>query len=51
MRFMNWEKDGGYESTVTGLYIVEIKKLFSIVLLKFDEMYPPTVSESAPSGR
>ena len=35
MRFMNWEKDGGEESTVTGLYIVEIKSLFSIVLLKF----------------
>lgn len=36
MKFMNWEKDGGDESTVTGLYIVEIKSLFSIVLLKFD---------------
>ncbi len=36
MRFMDWEKDGGDESTVTGLYVVEIKSLFSIVLLKFD---------------
>ena len=37
MKFMSWEKDGGKESTVSGLYIVEIKKLFSIVLLKFSD--------------
>lgn len=35
MKFMSWEKDGGDESTVSGLYIVEIKSLFSIVLLRF----------------
>ena len=35
MKFMRWEKDGGAESTVTGLYLVEIKSLFSIVLLRF----------------
>ena len=29
-------KDGGAESTVTGYWLVEIKSLFSIVLLRFD---------------
>lgn len=29
-------KDGGYESTVTGYWLCEIKSLFSIVLLRFD---------------
>ena len=30
-------KDGGPESTVTGYWLVEIKPLFSIVLLRFDK--------------
>lgn len=37
MRFLEWAKDGGPDSHVTGFYIVEIKKLFSIVLLRFEE--------------
>lgn len=37
MTFMKWKKDGGYESTVQGLFLIEIKRLFSIVLLRFDE--------------
>lgn len=35
MKFMKWSKDGGPESTVSGLFVVEIKNLFSIVLLRF----------------
>jgi quercetin dioxygenase-like cupin family protein len=35
MRFLETSKDGGPESHVTGFFIVEIKPLFSIVLLKF----------------
>jgi hypothetical protein len=35
MRFLEWTKDGGQESTVSGLYFVEIKSLFTIVLLRF----------------
>lgn len=30
-------KDGGPESTVTGYWLVELKPLFSIVLLKFED--------------
>jgi hypothetical protein len=30
-------KDGGPKSTVTGYWLCEIKRLFSIVLLKFDD--------------
>lgn len=30
-------KDGGPESTVTGYWLIEIKSLFSIVLLKFED--------------
>lgn len=37
MKFMAIRKDGGPESTVTGLFIIEIKSLFSIVLLKFNK--------------
>lgn len=36
MKFLSWGKDGGPESPVDGFYIVEIKPLFSIVLLKFN---------------
>jgi hypothetical protein len=30
-------KDGGPESTVTGYWLIEAKKLFSIALLKFED--------------
>lgn len=36
MKFFSKGKDGGPESTVTGYWLLEIKSLFSIVLLKFD---------------
>lgn len=36
MKFFKKMKDGGSESTVTGYWLVEIKSLFSIVLMKFD---------------
>jgi hypothetical protein len=35
MKILSWEKDGGEKSTVHGLYIIEIKSLFSIILLRF----------------
>jgi hypothetical protein len=35
MRFLTWRKDGGPESSVSGFFLVEIKSLFSIVLLRF----------------
>lgn len=35
-KFMKVQKDGGPESQVTGLFIIAIKRLFSIVLLRFD---------------
>lgn len=37
MKFFKKAKDGGPESTVTGYWLVEIKWLFSIVLLKFED--------------
>lgn len=37
MRFLSRAKDGGPESTVTGYWLIELKKLFSIVLLRFDD--------------
>lgn len=36
MKFFCKRKDGGADSTVTGYWLVEIKSLFSIVLLKFE---------------
>lgn len=36
MKFFESAKDGGPESTVTGYWLVEIKKLFSVALLRFD---------------
>jgi len=33
---MHWGKDGGVESTVWGFFAIEIKRLFSAVLLRFD---------------
>jgi hypothetical protein len=35
MRLLKYMKDGGAESTVSGFYFVEIKSLFTIVLLRF----------------
>lgn len=36
MKLFKKMKDGGAESTVTGYWLIEIKSLFSIVLLKFE---------------
>ena len=36
MKLFSYGKDGGPESTVSGFWLVEIKSLFSIVLLKFE---------------
>lgn len=35
MKFLRVAKDGGPKSTVTGYWLIEIKWLFSIVLLRF----------------
>lgn len=37
MKFLQSGKDGGPESPVTGYWLVEIKSLFSVVLLHFDK--------------
>lgn len=37
MRFFQKAKDGGPESKSTGLFLIEIKPLFSIVLLRFTD--------------
>lgn len=37
MRFLYKGKDGGSESNVTGYWLVEIKSLFSIAILRFGE--------------
>jgi len=37
MKFFQKSHDGGKDSGVTGYFIVEIKSLFSIVLLKFNK--------------
>src|SRR5450631_1360188 len=37
MKFLSIAKDGGPASKVTGYWLIEIKSLFSIVLLRFDE--------------
>lgn len=36
MKFLSKGKDGGPESTVTGYWLIEVKWLFSIALLRFD---------------
>jgi len=36
MKFLSKSKDGGPESTVTAYWLVEIKWLFSIAILRFD---------------
>ena len=35
MKLFSFSKDGGPESKVSGFFFVEIKKLFSVVLLRF----------------
>jgi hypothetical protein len=35
MKLFSWGKDGGTESTVWGLWLIEAKSLFSIAILKF----------------
>ncbi len=37
MKFLSFAKDGGPESHVTGFFLIEIKSLFSIVILQFKE--------------
>jgi hypothetical protein len=37
MKFLHKAKDGGIKSNVTGYWLIESKKFFSIVLLRFDE--------------
>jgi hypothetical protein len=37
MKFLQKSKDGGPDSTVTAYWLVEIKGLFSIALLRFDD--------------
>lgn len=37
MRFFHKGKDGGPKSTVTGYWLIEFKKLFSVALLRFDD--------------
>lgn len=37
MKILHKAKDGGLESNVTGYWLIESKKFFSVVLLRFDE--------------
>lgn len=37
MKLFRRAKDGGPKSTATGYWLVELKRLFSIVLLRFDD--------------
>lgn len=37
MKLLSWAKDGGKDSHVDGFFIIEMKKLFSIVVLRFSE--------------
>lgn len=37
MKFFNYSKDGGQNSTVSGFWLFEIKSLFSIVFLIFQD--------------
>jgi hypothetical protein len=36
LKFLRKDKDGGPKSTVTGYWLTELKRLFSVVLLKFE---------------
>jgi hypothetical protein len=35
MKLFEWSKDGGPESTVSGFFIIEAKRFFSIAVLRF----------------
>lgn len=37
MKILKWSKDGGPESPVDAFFIVEIKSLFSVALLRFNK--------------
>jgi hypothetical protein len=37
VKFLSIGKDGGPKSTVTGYWLAEVKRLFSVVLLRFDD--------------
>ena len=37
MKLLKWSKDGGPESPVDAFFIVEIKSLFSVALLRFNK--------------
>lgn len=37
MKFLSIGKDGGPQSTVTGYWLAEVKRLLSVVLLRFDD--------------
>lgn len=37
MKILKWSKDGGPESPVDAFFVVEIKSLFSVALLRFNE--------------
>lgn len=37
MKFFSWSKDGGPESHVDAFFLVEIKSLFSVALLRFNK--------------
>lgn len=37
MKILSWGKDGGEKSKVWGFWLLEIKSLFSIVILRFEE--------------
>lgn len=47
MKLCSWGKDGGPESKVWGFWLVEIKSLFSVVLLKFERGSRPAYHEHA----
>jgi hypothetical protein len=35
MKLFKWSKDGGPESTVSGFFLIEAKRFFSVALLRF----------------
>jgi hypothetical protein len=47
MKIFEKGKDGGHASTVTGYWLIESKKLFSIVLLKFEGKSRPVYHNHA----
>jgi hypothetical protein len=37
MKLFNWSKDGGPDSTVSGFFLIEAKRFFSIAVLRFSD--------------